>query len=64
MKAKIEVDMDNAVFHSDPLRELAGILRVTGGKLEGRAFNGCSPTDPILIWDSNGNRVGQLTIED
>ena len=62
MKAKIEVDMDNAAFDHFPLEELANILDgLTKDLWEG--LPGIAPATATLR-DSNGNRVGRLVIED
>ncbi len=61
MKCKIEVDMDNAAFEGTPAEEIACILEGHADLIRGYGL----PTEqPRPIWDCNGNRVGQLVIED
>ena len=69
MKAKIEVEMDNAAFGEYPQDELRRILLSicedidNGFSLRGNQWLEDSPRARTLR-DSNGNRVGQLVIED
>jgi hypothetical protein len=57
MKAKIEIEMDNAAFAGGPATELARILRVLTKKIEAGA-------DYAPAMDANGNKVGEFNISD
>lgn len=61
MRAVLTVEMDGAAFGEDagPATELARILRDTAQAVE----DGDGIFEPFLF-DSNGNRVGQLRFED
>ncbi len=57
MKATIKIQMDNAAFSDDPLAELARILKDLSKHIE----QGC---DGRRLMDSNGNHVGEFSIQD
>jgi len=61
MKLTLEIEMDNAAFEDMPGIEAARILRIAARKIEG-----AEPTDraSFPLMDSNGNRVGQVSVED
>ena len=62
MKAKIEVDMDNAAFEDDAKLELWGVLIQAAGAV----WSGEAPHAGygFTLRDTNGNLVGQLVIEE
>lgn len=59
MKCVIEIEMDNAAFLDGP-EELSKIL----WKAHRRILEDGEPHDaPLVLRDSNGNKVGELRIE-
>ena len=60
MKLTLTLDMDNAAFEDSPGQEAARLLRSAARKVEG-----CEPgdQDSFMLLDSNGNRVGHVTVE-
>ena len=58
MKATVSIKMDNAAFEDNP-RELGRILH--GAAV---TYGDCKGTMSDVLWDSNGNRVGTITITD
>lgn len=68
MRAILTVDMDGAAFDQDEpgdefarlLSDLARRIEKHGGSQTWRGGNGA----PIALFDRNGNRVGELRIED
>ena len=58
MKAKMTIEMDNAAFAEDAAVELSRILSDLSDSV-----NYGSWSDPYIIRDINGNKVGELVIE-
>ncbi len=61
MRAVLTVDMDNAAFEDDSAGELGRILQHAANKTSAMASE---PGWSLVLFDSNGNRVGELRIED
>lgn len=63
MRLTLTIGMDNAAF-GDPYREheLARILRWAADKLEGGSLD-ASLVEGLSLRDCNGNRVGELKVE-
>jgi hypothetical protein len=58
MKLTISFGMDNAQFEEGPKEEAAEtIIRDILMRQEGWMYNG------KIIWDINGNKIGQVTVE-
>jgi hypothetical protein len=60
MKLTLEINMDNAAFEDSPGQEAARILRLAARKVEGAEAQDIG-SFPLL--DSNGNKVGRVTVE-
>lgn len=65
MICRITIDMDNDAFQHNGQRdtcqhELSEILADLSGQLYGKMD---TPFESIVLYDSNGNRVGQLNFE-
>ena len=58
MTAKLTIKMDNAAFEEDAAGELSRILLDLSDSV-----NYGSWSDPYIIRDINGNKVGELVIE-
>jgi len=61
MKAQITINMDNAAFEDTPEIELGRILEKLSRSVQSQPL---SVGNSILLRDVNGNRVGELTIEE
>ena len=64
MKATLTIQMDNAAFEDSPGLELAWILRELSGDIKNNRPNSVFVGNVLSIKDSNGNKVGSLTIEE
>tara|TARA_R110002153_G_scaffold79279_2_gene202398 strand:- start:95 stop:283 length:189 start_codon:yes stop_codon:yes gene_type:complete len=62
MEANLKIKMDNAAFGEYPNHELARILRELAKRAEMCGFTLVGGHFPAI--DLNGNRVGQLRVED
>lgn len=58
MKLQISIELNNAAFCEDPRWEIAALLTDLVPKLDFIC------RDPVIIRDSNGNRIGFATIEE
>ena len=56
----MELDLDNASFEDDIVGELAVVMEAVAEKIVG-LYEGEGPSEDIF--DSNGNVVGQVTME-
>jgi len=61
MRFEVHVGMDNAAFEDVPGDELARILRYVANQVDARP--GPLSTDPIRLYDINGNRVGFAVVQ-
>lgn len=63
MRVVITINIDNAAFgetHAEAGEELARILEVAGREL---SENGPEECDGYRLYDSNGNKVGNIIME-
>ena len=69
MTARLEINMDNASFEPDALRELARTLdhlaqtihmRIDDGRIDLESLR--ITRSPFPIFDTNGNKIGSLTV--
>ncbi len=63
MKLKIEIDLDNAAFEDDAGLEVGGLLHRVARKAESAGQDLLDPLWRCAIMDSNGNKVGEATVE-
>ena len=61
MKARIEIEMDNAAFENGNGYELARILRGAADRVEDCEF---AAPDSMPVFDTNGNLVGKISIKE
>ena len=66
MKAKIEIDMDNATYNTDPLHGLARDLASLARRVADGYLLTPYTTDKVIferpVRDENGNTIGKLEI--
>lgn len=62
MKFALEFDCDNAAFDEDPAEEIVKTLWRVAEQVRRRGLR--RPGERVTIYDTNGNRIGDWSVEE